>query len=101
MTTIRFRDENIHLNFGRYKDSNLIALQAVDDDNFPYMVISVNIPFHTDKKNLMVVKNWSENEGIEQVLLDNNIITNKHDTVHSGYVQANVYEVNQEFLGDK
>mgnify|MGYP003143576634 FL=1 len=86
MTTIRFRDENIHLNFGRYKDTNLISLQAVDDDNFPYMVISFNFPFKTKKKNLIAVKNWSENKGIEQVLLDNKIITNKHDTVNSGYV---------------
>lgn len=101
MTTIRFRDENIHLNFGRYKDSNLIALQAVDDDNFPYMVISFNFPLDTDGKNLIAVKNWSENEGIEQVLLNNKIITNKYTQVNSGYVQANVYEVNQEFLGDK
>jgi len=101
MTTIRFRDENIHLNFGRYKDSNLIALQAVDDDNFPYMVISFNFPFKTKKKNLMAVKNWSENKGIEQVLLDNKIITHKYTQVITGHVQANVYEVNQEFLGDK
>ena len=40
--TIKFRNEELHLQFGRYKDTNMVALQLYDSNGFPYMTASFN-----------------------------------------------------------
>ena len=96
---IMFKDERLHCEFGRYKDTNLISLQLYDDEGFPYMIPSFNADFDPLKP-MMVVKNWSENEGIEQVLIDSGIITKCVGTIQQGFIEANLYEVNKEYVPD-
>ena len=101
--TIKFRNEELHLQFGRYKDTNMIALQLYDSNGFPYMTASFNpveIP-DTDTTRLIAIKDWSENEGIEKALIDNNVFEKFVKSIPTGYVNGSVYIVNKEFLGDK
>tara|TARA_R100000742_G_C4271854_1_gene90893 strand:- start:700 stop:1014 length:315 start_codon:yes stop_codon:yes gene_type:complete len=101
--TIKFRNEELHLQFGRYKDTNMVALQLYDSNGFPYMTASFNpveVP-DTDTTRLIAIKNWSENEGIEKALLDNNVFEKFVKSIPTGYVNGSVYIVNKEFLGDK
>ena len=101
--TIKFRNEELHLQFGRYKDTNMVALQLYDSNGFPYMTASFNpveVP-DTDTTRLIAIKDWSENEGIEKALLDNNVFEKFVKTIPTGYVNGSVYIVNKKFLGDK
>ena len=101
--TIKFRNEELHLQFGRYKDTNMVALQLYDSNGFPYMTASFNpveVP-DTDTTRLIAIKDWSENEGIEKALLDNNVFEKFVKSIPTGYVNGSVYIVNKEFLGDK
>ena len=101
--TIKFRNEELHLQFGRYKDTNMIALQLYDSNGFPYMTASFNpveVP-DTDTTRLIAIKDWSENEGIEKALLDNNVFEKFVKSIPTGYVNGSVYIVNKKFLGDK
>ena len=101
--TIKFRNEELHLQFGRYKDTNMVALQLNDSNGFPYMTASFNpveVP-DTDTTRLIAIKDWSENEGIEKALLDNNVFEKFVKSIPTGYVNGSVYIVNKKFLGDK
>ena len=101
--TIKFRNEELHLQFGRYKDTNMVALQLYDSNGFPYMTASFNpveVP-DTDTTRLIAIKDWSENEGIEKALLDNNVFEKFVKSIPTGYVNGSVYIVNKKFLGDK
>ena len=101
--TIKFRNEELHLQFGRYKDTNMVALQLYNSNGFPYMTASFNpveIP-DTDTTRLIAIKDWSENEGIEKALLDNNVFEKFVKSIPTGYVNGSVYIVNKKFLGDK
>ena len=107
--TIKFRNEELHLQFGRYKDTNMVALQLYDSNGFPYMTASFNpveVPdidwfLESDSSRLIAIKDWSENEGIEKALLDNKVFEKFVKTVPTGYVMGSIYIVNKEFLGDK
>ena len=101
--TIKFRNEELHLQFGRYKDTNMIALQLYDSNGFPYMTASFNpveIP-DTDTTRLIAIKDWSENEGIEKALLDNKVFEKFVKSIPTGYVNGSVYIVNKKFLDKK
>ena len=101
--TIKFRNEELHLQFGIYKDTNMVALQLYDSNGFPYMTAAFNpveIP-DTDTTRLIAIKDWSENEGIEKALLDNNVFEKFVKSIPTGYVNGSVYIVNKKFLGDK
>ena len=101
--TIKFRNEELHLQFGRYKDTNMVALQLYDSNGFPYMTASFNpvkVP-DTDTTRLIAIKDWSENEGIEKALLDNNVFEKFVKSIPTGYVNGSVYIVNKKFLDKK
>ena len=97
--TIKFRNEELSLKFGRYKDTNLISLQLYDNKGFPYMVASFNLDIEPMEP-IMAVKNWSENEGIEQALIDHGIITRCVGTIQQGFIEANLHKVNEKFVPD-
>ena len=102
--TIKYNNEELQLRFGRYENgSRMISLELYTTGAYPepYMTASFNPEYYPQgegKDNIMAVKDWSENEGIEKALLDNEIITKKVDVVPAGYVSGNVYEVNKKFL---
>jgi len=109
--TIKFKNEELHLQFGRYQDTNMVALQLYDSNGFPYMTASFNpvevpdisesVISYKDTNRMIAIKDWSENEGIEKALLDNNVLEEYISRVPTGYVIGNAYTVNKEFLGDK
>ena len=108
---IPFREELLRLQFGRYQNTNMISLQlyTLGDYPEPYMTASFNpdleanypiLPF-LKSRNAMAVKDWSENQGIEQALIENNILSEVVGNVQAGYCKGNIYKVNKEFLGDE
>ena len=105
MNTIRFHNQELRLSFGRYQDTNMVALQLWTTGEYPepYMTASFNpveVP-DTDTTRLIAIKDWSENEGIEKALLDNNVLEEYISRVPTGYVSGNAYTVNKEFLDKK
>ena len=89
----------------------MVALQLYDSNGFPYMTASFNpveVPdisesaiSYKDTNRMIAIKDWSENEGIEKALLDNNVLEEYISRVPTGYVSGNAYTVNKEFLDKK
>ena len=114
---IKFRNELLRLQFGRYQNTNMISLQLYTTGDYPepYMTASFNPDLGSVetmfeslqrkapmKSDWIAVKDWSENQGIEQALLDNEIISHGRliTEIKTGYVSGNIYEVNKKFLGE-
>ena len=113
---INFREELLRLQFGRYQNTNMISLQLYTTGDYPepYMTASFNpdlgyletefelLPRRAPmKSDWIAIKDWSENHGIEQALLDNSVLIKNIGSVQAGYCKGNIYEINKEFLGDE
>lgn len=62
----------------------------------PYMTASVNIPNVLLQDNEVLIKDYSENEGITNFLAKHNIVTPTNHWIKSGYVDVEVCVLNPE-----
>ena len=82
----------VALSLGRYENGNL-ALQGFLTDGEPWAKYSVNMgtPLPDDQ---IAIKDWSENEGVEDVLIYANIIEAEPICLlHNGFIEAPVYRL--------
>lgn len=78
----------LQIDYGTYHGGNP-SIQLIDcADGMPFATATVNLPvLETDE---VAIKNYSENEGILNFLLDNSIIEAPHRFVLSGFVNIPV-----------
>lgn len=116
--TIKFNNRTLILQFGEYQLSDMywgehpdrlptmlsIQLYTSGEYPMPYMTASFNpvepsivISKLKGKTQYIAIKNWSENEGIEEALLDSGIISadNLVGKTQAGFCEANIYEINK------
>jgi len=100
---IKFRQWVCIIKIGSYAN-NRTALQLVDAKNGePIATATINIVTVSDdeferiaatvickKDHLLFIKDWSENEGMLQSLIDQNIIVDTGTFIPTGFVHANV-----------
>jgi len=78
----------LQIQYGTYQEGNT-SMQLIDcADGFPFATATVNLPGLTE--NEVAIKNYSENEGVLNFLLDNEIIEAPHRFVQSGFVNIPV-----------
>ncbi|WP_321416774.1 hypothetical protein [uncultured Methanomethylovorans sp.] len=81
--------EKLKYNNGR------IAIQLIDDcDGAPVATATINIPAESLAKDEAIIKDYAENEGMVQALMDAGIITKFVRQARSGYITAPIYKVN-------
>lgn len=70
------------------------ALQLMDaEDGSPVAVATINIPEENLKENEVIIKDYSENAGMYNALLDAGIISEQKRAVASGYIIAPVCDL--------
>lgn len=69
----RLHGERVRINIAKYGNKRP-AIQIEDEEGMPYMMASVNVPEWDLPENGVIIKNYSENEGIYQWLIERNII---------------------------
>ena len=78
----------LQIQYGTYQEGNT-SMQLIDcADGFPFATATVNLPGLTETE--VAIKNYSENEGVLNFLLDNEIIEAPHRFVQSGFVNIPV-----------
>lgn len=117
MQNLNFHGEELTCSFDTYLNGQR-SLRLIDKDGIPYMTASIGILgnhaleldgfFKIEKKyfdkasNLKVpynqtisIKNYSENEGIEEALLDAGIIKKENHMgyYHNSHVMVNIYKI--------
>jgi len=74
----------VSLVIGKYANGHN-KIQMIDTtDGFPYATASVSVPDLAEGE--VGIKNYSENEGVLEFLLENNIVEPPHRFVESGFV---------------
>ena len=74
MTKVRFKEWDCFVVFEKYSTGNH-AIQLIDaDDGTPVATASVNVPELDLEPNEVVIKDYSENEGVYEALLQAGIV---------------------------
>lgn len=92
-------DLSVMVNVRMYNNGR-VALELLEEDLeyglTPYATATVNLPDVLLQPNEVLIKDYAENEGILQFLVDNNIVTATKNGVQSGYVWVPVCILNPE-----
>lgn len=84
---------NVSLKTGKYTDGRTF-LQLIDtEDGCPVMMATVNIPDAHLEKDEVIIKNYSENEGVLEFLIENGIVSKPLRTVSSGWVTCPIVKL--------
>ena len=96
----KYSNEMCNIQFGKYAADKSISMQLVCSDGEPFATATVCLPDmmkhitnwptytpHTGHK-VVFIKNWSENEGILQSLIEAGVVSQPFAHIPTGYVYA-------------
>ena len=83
---------------GRYWDGGREGLTLVDKDRGPVLSITINVPDIYFSDEFSAIKNYSENEGVLEWLIKNNLIKRVIKTVPYNFITIPIVEFNREEL---
>lgn len=90
MLKVRFKEWDCIVQFHLYNNCRT-AIELVDEkDGEPVLMATVNIPEAHIESDEVIIKNYSENEGILEVLIEAEIISGPIDYVQSDFVECPV-----------
>jgi hypothetical protein len=95
MTTVQFKEWTCSIVKRQY-DNGRVALQLVDDEG-PVATATVNLPDAELGKNEVCVKDWSENQGMLEVLTAAGVVKQTGKTIRSGFVEVPICELQPPF----
>lgn len=88
--TVYWFDEECYVQLGQYQNPRNLAIQLFTvETHEPMMKVTVNPDMVLDK-GLVAIKDYSENEGILQVMVDAGLIEDTGEIIEMGYVSVNV-----------
>jgi hypothetical protein len=81
---------NVHLEKGKYSNGRT-AIELIDaEDGIPVMVATVNIPEVPLNEDEIIIKDYSENEGVLDFLQQNGLVGEVLREVTTGFVKCQV-----------
>lgn len=96
----KYINENVNIELTTYASTGATKINIVDNIGLPVAIATANTD-HPDFLNalnkpngerLVIIKNYSENEGIEEALIENEVIEeNSVGQVQLGFVVCNMY----------
>lgn len=91
MKTIQHKGYTLIVNVQNYSNNKRKAIQLIDsEDGCPYCMATINLPEVQLLENEVIIKDYSENEGILHSLVKADIIEDTGKTASSGYTYGNV-----------
>lgn len=87
---------NVTVNLAKYANNRTSISLTDADDGQPYATATVNIDHVLLADNEVLIKDYSENEGMLDFLVKNNIVTPTPNGVQSGFVWLPVAILNDE-----
>jgi hypothetical protein len=84
---------DVTLKFGKYSNGRT-AIELIDcEDGFPLMTATVNLPDAEIQDDEVIIKNYSENEGVLEFLIKNEIVSPPTRTIPTGWVTCQVVKL--------
>lgn len=97
MTRVRFLDTDCVVQKRQYENGRP-ALRLIDaEDGSPIATATVNLPDVALGGNQVLVKDWSENEGMLAALTEAGVVKPTGETVRTGFVEVPVCELQPPF----
>jgi len=88
---INFKGYNLGVYLTEYQDNGRPAIILIDmEDGCDYAVATINVPNIPLSKDQVIIKNYSENEGILEKLIVEGIVSNPINTIRTGFVEVPV-----------
>jgi hypothetical protein len=101
LTPVDFEESrDVTISLRKYENGRT-AIRIYDADGEPYAVATVNMPNVLLADNEVLIKDYSENEGILDFLVKNNIVTPTSCGVESGFVWLPIAVLNDESVWGK
>lgn len=89
----KYVKSKVEISLGAYLNGRL-AIKLIDaQDGCPCAVATVNIPDYPLPEDEVIIKNWSENEGVLEFLIENGLVEDTGKVVSTGRVVANVVKI--------
>jgi hypothetical protein len=88
--TVKFRKHVCTVEFSEYNNGRTAISLYEKDTGEPYCVATVNLPEVMLKEDEVIIKNYSENEGLLDVLIKAGIVSKPIRKEYTGYVTADV-----------
>lgn len=86
---INFNQWECEVLIKKYPLNNRTAIELVDaEDNSPVAVATVNFPDEPLNNDEVLIKDYSENEGMYQALVDAKVISEAIEFIQRGFVQV-------------
>lgn len=94
MNTIKFKKWECFVDMtGRY-DTGIRAIDLVEKDTGDLIArATVNIPGEFVPSGHVLIKNWGENEGVKEALMNAGVIGPEVNSVPAGYVRATLHKL--------
>jgi len=93
MNTVKFKDYTCKAIITNYADGNTAILLEDAATGEPIATASVNIPEANVADGYVIVKDYSENEGMLDALVEANIVTFTGSYISSGFIEAPLCEL--------
>lgn len=88
-----YSEYNVTISKRKYSNGRT-SLQIIDaEDGFPVMTATTNVPEVELAENEIIIKNYSENEGVLEFLQENGIVGEVKRTIGIGFVSVPVVEL--------
>jgi len=88
---IKFKQWDCIIEYKKYKNNNRTAMTLVDAITFePIAVATINVPEVPLKEDEVVIKDYSENEGMLETLVNANVVKRLGKRVKVGHVKCEI-----------
>ena len=88
----KYSDCDAKLLVSKYQHNNQIAIKATSLDGEPLFTATVCVD-EVIPEGQVVIKNWSENEGVKEALQEANVIGEEIRSIECGFCYATVHEL--------
>jgi hypothetical protein len=90
MKKVKFNGWNYHLHFGKYPNARVGFELLDDEDNGCVAMATMNLPDIDIADDEVIIKDYSENDGMLDALIEADIISGPVNYVSSGFISAPV-----------
>lgn len=89
MPIVKWLGQELSVNFEKYRQHGNIAIQLLDAENTPFAMATVNVEFALPA-GVVCIKDYSENMGVMQALIDAGVIGKPTGSVSVGYAVGHI-----------
>lgn len=90
---VRFHGKDLGVRFDRYREGDRVVITLMDEDGAEYVRATVNIPEIPLPDDLVLIKDYSENAGVLDALVEAGIVRPTGVRVGSGFVEVPVCQL--------